>query len=63
MFPGKQKTRKMPKGGGLHLNKEASPEIAIKRSSRIAEMKVYIFPRNIRKKKPTRLINDSAPCR
>ena len=63
MFPWKQKTRKMPKRGGIKLNKERSPEIAIKRSSRLAEIKVYIFPSNIRNKKLKRLINDSAPCR
>jgi hypothetical protein len=53
----------MPKRRGSPLNKERSPETVIKRSSRIAENKVYIFLVKIRNKNPIRLRNDSAPCR
>jgi hypothetical protein len=53
----------MPKRRGSPLNEERSPETVIKRSSRIAENKVYIFFVKIRNKNPIRLRNDSAPCR
>jgi hypothetical protein len=53
----------MPKRRGSPISMERTPVNVIKRSSRIAENKVYIFLIKIRNKNPTRLRNDSAPCR